>query len=344
MTVYASKPEINVREKLKELDKPSGIAGEAMLRAETPQEQFNLIGAGRKNLIINGDYRIQQRGSLSTATGAENNIYYVDRWRIRNARTSSDMTTQIVTDDLPPHMSQGNAYKVTALNNYSSTQHLGFVQVIEDTQQLAGETVTYSAWIKSNTKVELWIYEIDSAFGNASYESEPHPGDGNWHKVSITATFRGHVNDQIILYVTNYGHSATGGAYHISTQHQLEFNNISTPFEYRSYGEELALCQRYYQVLNTGRIGGVINGSGQGIVTNQMVRPYMRGDPDITINGTIGFYYMSGTTQVGTSVTGAQNLIGYGLNLYKADGNTGDGNSFWCDFTSSAYLAFDAEF
>ena len=35
MAVKFTKPEINVREKLAELDKPSGIAGEAMLRADT---------------------------------------------------------------------------------------------------------------------------------------------------------------------------------------------------------------------------------------------------------------------------------------------------------------------
>ena len=44
MTVYANKPAFNVREKLKELEKPSGIAGEAMLRAETVAEQQALIG------------------------------------------------------------------------------------------------------------------------------------------------------------------------------------------------------------------------------------------------------------------------------------------------------------
>ena len=64
MAVKFTKPEINVREKLAELDKPSGIAGEAMLRAETPQEQFNLIGAGRRNIIINGDFQVSQRGDL----------------------------------------------------------------------------------------------------------------------------------------------------------------------------------------------------------------------------------------------------------------------------------------
>ena len=61
MAVKFTKPEINVREKLAELDKPSGIAGEAMLRAETPQEQFNLIGAGRRNFTINGDMKVWQR-------------------------------------------------------------------------------------------------------------------------------------------------------------------------------------------------------------------------------------------------------------------------------------------
>ena len=40
MVVKVTKPQINVREKISELDKPSGIAGQAMLAAETPQEQF----------------------------------------------------------------------------------------------------------------------------------------------------------------------------------------------------------------------------------------------------------------------------------------------------------------
>ena len=53
MTVKISKPAINIRAELADLKKPTGLAGEAMLKAETPQEQFNLIGAGRKNLIIN---------------------------------------------------------------------------------------------------------------------------------------------------------------------------------------------------------------------------------------------------------------------------------------------------
>ena len=63
MAVKFTKPESNVREKLAELDKPSGIAGEAMLRAETPQEQQALIGVGRRNKVINGSMLIWQRGT-----------------------------------------------------------------------------------------------------------------------------------------------------------------------------------------------------------------------------------------------------------------------------------------
>ena len=37
---------------------------------------------------------------------------------------------------------------------------------------------------------------------------------------------------------------------------QLEVGKVATPFEHRSYGEELALCERYFEVLrNTGDIG-----------------------------------------------------------------------------------------
>ena len=63
MTVNITKPAINLRSELADLRKPSGVAGEAMLRAETPQEQFNLIGAGRRNLIINGAMTIDQRNA-----------------------------------------------------------------------------------------------------------------------------------------------------------------------------------------------------------------------------------------------------------------------------------------
>ena len=40
---------------------------------------------------------------------------------------------------------------------------------------------------------------------------------------------------------------------------QLEVGTVATPFEHRSYGEELALCQRYYQTGNSNMIAHVVN-------------------------------------------------------------------------------------
>jgi hypothetical protein len=58
MVVKVSKPELNLREKISELDKPSGVAGEAMLRAETIAEQQALIGVGNRNNIVQITFQI----------------------------------------------------------------------------------------------------------------------------------------------------------------------------------------------------------------------------------------------------------------------------------------------
>ena len=54
MTVRITKPEFNLREKISELDKPVGLKGSELMRANTVQESRDLIGAGRKNMVING--------------------------------------------------------------------------------------------------------------------------------------------------------------------------------------------------------------------------------------------------------------------------------------------------
>jgi hypothetical protein len=50
MTVKVTKPAINVREELADLRKPSGTAGEAMLRAETIIQQAALLEIGRAHV------------------------------------------------------------------------------------------------------------------------------------------------------------------------------------------------------------------------------------------------------------------------------------------------------
>ena len=81
MSLRVTRPTINLREKVNSLDHDIGAHGGALMRSRTPAETFNLVQAGRRNLIINGGMEIYQRGSYNTAVDVPNgNTYWMDRW------------------------------------------------------------------------------------------------------------------------------------------------------------------------------------------------------------------------------------------------------------------------
>ena len=237
MTVKVSKPALNLREKLSELDTPTGIAGEAMLRAETPQEQFNLIGAGRRNILINGDFQVSQRGDYTSATSASSG-YYLDRWKLNRATVTGNLT----------HDTTERSLKLDATS--AGTGRLAFFQQVEDKNYLPfkGKTMTISAWVKSNTpNANIYLYN------GSGYTacSTSHSGSGQWEYLTAT----GVASATASSFEVSFGLiSGTGGTVSIASgdyieakEVQLELGKVATPFEHRSYGEELALCQRYYQ-------------------------------------------------------------------------------------------------
>jgi hypothetical protein len=247
MTVYANKPAFNVREKLKELEKPSGIAGRAMLAADTPQEQFNLISAGRKNVFINGNFSVAQRGAGPTTgiTGYPT----VDRWLI----PLSEQTTQQLSNDRVSTPSK--MLKVTA-----TTNGYGIIrQIVEDVSTLSGGYATLSFWAKTST-ANAFRVEFQQLFGtggsgtvsiidDADYWKVPN---AEWNFYSITVYLPSTLGKTVgtgspglgVLFGPTSGQPNSNIVYY--SEVQLEAGKIATPFEHRSYGEELALCQRYF--------------------------------------------------------------------------------------------------
>lgn len=312
MTVNISKPAVNVREKLAELDKPTGIAGEAMLRAETPQEQFNLIGAGRRNLIINGDFQVSQRGDFTTASSAVNQQYFVDRWftDVGTVAYTKEHTTGIDIDGLPA-ISKGVKLTATA----SGTSYMGIRQKIENPTQYIGRTFTHSAWVRSNNpKARLSSYINGST--NQSVVSNTHSGNGQWEKLSTTFTITGNPNtawyvDAFILSDTFTATAISSGDYIEVTNLQLELGKVATPFEHRSYGEELALCQRYYQryggnAANELVMTGVMQNSGNTVSCNFTLPVQMRARPELEYSSLSDFEFQivkSGTTSTPSSAS-----------------------------------------
>ena len=119
---------------------------------------------------------------------------------------------------------------------------------------------------------------------------------------------------------------------------QLEVGSVATPFEHRSYGEELALCKRYYQRMgdtNTNELtlgGYAINNVN--IFHSIQLPVEMRTIPTLTQVGT--FYAVS--TGQPTSLPGHRGRKGFGV----AHVTTGDG-WFLLASSASAYFVLDAE-
>jgi len=255
MAVKITQPARNLREELNELRTPTGIAGEAMMRADTPQEQFNLIGAGRKNLIINGDFQVWQRGTSFVNQG--NQAYNADRFL--NGSSTPVYTTTKGTATVDGKSVNTHRTDVTS----SATVWLdSCYQVIEDYKLLDGQYVTMSAWVRTD------IPNINFRQWATANHSDVFPADGQWHYV--TTTFKANcsagavknLNGSTFGIVMSGSSALSSGQFLEVAMFQLELGKVATPFEHRSYGEELALCQRYYLITQTYRSGYIVQATG----------------------------------------------------------------------------------
>ena len=327
MTVSVTKPAINVREELADLRKPTGIAGEAMLRAETPQEQFNLIGAGRRNILINGGFSVSQRGDYSSATATANNVYSLDRWSLAlSSVTGSVQHNEVVL----PNGTKTMAMKVAGTSTNASIGYVGIRQVVEDFRVLSGQIVTASMWVRTNLRSLTFRHDSTTNFGD--YVTP----DGQWHYHTATyqmptITSTGRNANQTTLAIINYTGSAGGGVtsgeYFEVAQVQLEAGKVATPFEHRSYGEELALCQRYYQGFS-----GLVNYPATAYDTNDVYSAFlfpseMRVPPSITISS--HSVYATGALRSASS-TIAANIVTSRMASFRVQSLSGVGAGQAC--------------
>ena len=388
MVVKVSKPEINVREKISELDKPSGTAGEAMLRAETPQEQFNLISAGRRNLIINGAMQVAQRGTSATTFSYGT----VDRFKPSEGSTSSLAITQTQDTNAPSGFSNSLKITVTTAETMSGSKQLAVFHAMEaqNLQQLGygtsdAQSITVSFWVKSSVTGTycLSLYENDdnrnigatytiNSANTWEYKTITFPPDTvgvidnnngggletyfflsvgpdrksadntSWATWSAARFGYGQVAD--VAGTTNATWQITGV--------QLELGKVATPFEHRSYGEELALCQRYYQKFDAD--GQDYTNIGVAIATNSawyvpIILPggRMRTDPSLSYSAVSDFRVTlqhSNTDAVTSMIIGYNNPLHPNLSVQAGSNSASNGaRMFGYSGDPNAWLAFEAE-
>jgi len=163
MTVRIEKPAFNVRDKLSELDKPVGLKGTELMRSETIQDARNVIGAGRKNLIINGAMEVAQRKPSGEYTG-QAAYATVDRMRGQFAVPNTDPISEahvLTSGDVGPWeegFRKSYRMKIGYQGTAAATHFYGMQYRIE-AQDIASSGwnynsstsyITLSFWIKSS--------------------------------------------------------------------------------------------------------------------------------------------------------------------------------------------------
>ena len=248
--------------------------------------------SGTRNRIINGDMRIDQRNNgASVATGAAGASFFgVDRWAVF-VSTANKLTIQQNSGSVtpPPGFSNyigiisSSAYTAGAGETHQLYQNVeGFNSADFGWGSASAQAITLSFWVRSSltgtfgggltnqaqNRSYPFTYTI-SAANTWEQKTLTIPGDttGTWLTNNLRgitaiwdlgtgANFKGTAgswsgsNFYSATGVTSV--IATNGATFYITGVQLEAGTVATPFERRSFGQELALCQRYYQILYTG--------------------------------------------------------------------------------------------
>ena len=297
---------------------------------------------GFKNRIINGNMIIWQRGTSFSAIG-----YTADRWSFYAG--TSPVVTQ--SSDVPA----GYRYSA-ALSGTSST---GFTQKIEsnNVSDLSGQSITVSFWLKQSTGAGSNAIAISLSYATAqdNFGSTTSIGSTNITTTSswayYTATFNnlpsGVTNGLQCTIVTNSGSAV---AFQL-TGVQLEVGTTATNFDFRSYGTEFGLCQRYFYAMNnpSSSNGGVSVGTHWSNNNVYTVVPFpvtMRTNPSMTRSTPSTFtYYYSSTTVVPSDMTlGNSQTYNTELSINFSGTPLTVGYSGWLrPNSSSAYVWFSAE-
>jgi len=289
-------------------------------------------GFGFKNRIINGAMVIDQRNAGASVTPT-NGSYALDRWSGLLTQASKYTIQQNAGSVTPPvgfsnylGITSSSAYSVVASDYFSILQKIeGFNSADLGWGTASAQAVTLSFWVRSSL-TGTFGGAFTNATTNRSYPFTYTISAANtWEQKTVTiagdttGTWVGATNGSGILVVLGLGtgatfsgtagawaagnfFSATGansvvgtsGATFYITGVQLEKGSTATAFDYRPYGTELALCQRYYwktfasatapaQNISSGNIVfvGGINGDVNTKVGSYPCPVTMRADPTV---------------------------------------------------------------
>jgi hypothetical protein len=240
--------------------------------------------SGFKNRIINGAMVIDQRNAGASQTITSNSTYFgVDRFRLGISGTNSySLSVQQVSDapsgfvnsqkytvNTATTIASGDTFQTGQRIEYSNCSDFGWFDsttryyvstyTINSANTWEQKTITVASPISGGATVTLSFWVKSSLTGTFAvlFTTSPSPsttgtglyvcfdlGQGSTYQTSSPNVWG---TTAYISTTTATRLMANSGATWQITGVQLEKGSTATSFDYRPYGTELALCQRYYE-------------------------------------------------------------------------------------------------
>ena len=340
-----------------------------------------------RNMVINGAMQVAQRGTSSTALGYHTLDRFL-HGRSGGTRTFSQQTLASGTPfDLGfrNYMSMTN----TTAGSTNTTDYVEVYHKIEAQDvatsgwnyKSSNSYITISFWVRSSVAGTYTWWMRDEDATSYTYAFNYTLASNTWTKV--THSIPGHSglvfnNDEgaglrmqwMAYYGSNYCSASatlnewstgaslpihdttwntTSGATFDLTGVQLEVGDTATPFEHRSYGDELAKCQRYYyafQITNdpTGKNSFLATAYSANTMYAVIDYPVqMRTEPSLVRGGT--WHARNGNNNSFTMSADFQRSgRNNGIIAQGSVGSSATSDAYWVEpQDSTGYLSFDAE-
>ena len=255
-----------------------------------------------RNVIINGEFQINQRGNK---TGVNTSTYTLDRWYFDDSNGGTFSISK--SGDRPDGFINSCKIECTSTDSQGSADFVLLQQKIEglNVQRFAKGTSSakefaLSFYVKTN-KTGVYTVELYDSPNNRSCSKTITVANSNWNRYTLvfpadtTGSFNNNnLSNLGVNFWLGAGSNLTSGtlntawatataANRVSSSNvfmgdstsnewyitgvQLEVGSFSTEFEHKSVADDLLSCQRYYQISVSETYPGVLAGRGTGSST-----------------------------------------------------------------------------
>ena len=234
---------------------PVGSDGQTLVAnsSQTTGLAYTNNFAAGKNKIINGDFGIWQRGTTLSANG-----YLADRWTLSYsvAPTTFAQSRQTFTPGTAPVAGyEGKYFWRYAITTVGSSADMYIGQLIEDVQTFAGQTMTFSIWLKADSARTISLnYNQNFGSGGSSSVSGSMAGFAvttSWTRFSATVAIPSIAGKTVgtSSYLQFFMTATPASGFSLDCWGvQAEAGSVATAFQTATgtIQGELAACQRYY--------------------------------------------------------------------------------------------------